>query len=318
MVANAVELTVEQAWYLAELTGSGSFPWVLAITPPYSEPSAGAAFAADRTAELSELGVLSGNGSVNPAVVRWIRSTCLARQWLELRVVSPGGDMLRGVVGRRGERSDGKTAQGERSDGKTAQGERSDGIVVVALRSGGLVTFTEVDLADPRDVVPVVTAGLQGRRPADFDEFTLPMRAGARADEKLRGGADLAEVVAHLGIPASARPVVEAVFTGPRSYVEIVAGEHRDGYRVSTEVGVSVVDCGAGRILVHPQRAFDGEWVSTFTPGAAPAIAAAVDRLTASLPDGSWFADARSARLSAAPSDRDFEQRTENRCPTTL
>lgn len=294
MAANAVELTVEQAWYLAELTGSGSFPWVLAITPPYSEPSAGAGFAADRTAELVDLGVLSGSGSVNPAVARWIQMTCRARQWLELRVVSPGGGMLRGVVG------------------------RQEGRTVVALRSGGLVTFTEVDLADPGDMVPVVTAGLQRRRPADFDEFTIPMRAGARADEKLRGGADLTEVVAHLGIPASARPVVEAVFTGPRSYVEIVAGEHRDGYRVSTEVGVSVIDCAAGRILVHPHRAFDGEWVSTFTPGDLPAIAAAVDRLTASLPDGSWFADARNDRPSAAPPNRDFEQRTENRCPTTL
>ncbi|MDX1871925.1 ESX secretion-associated protein EspG [Mycolicibacterium sp. 120266] len=294
MAANAVELTVEQAWYLAELTGSGSLPWVLAITPPYSEPSAGADFAAARVAELTDLDVLSREGTVNPDVAQWIRVVCRARQWLELRVVSATGDMLRGVVGRR------------------------QGDTVVALRSGGLVTFTEVDLADPSDVVPVVTAGLPGRRPAGFDEFAIPMRAGARADEKLRSGADLSEVVAYLGIPASARSVVETVFTGPRSYVEIVAGEHRDGYRVSTEVGVSVVDCGAGRILVHPHRAFDGEWVSTFTPGAGPAIADAVDRLTASLPDGSWFADTRSDRPSATPSDRDFDQRMENRCPTTL
>ncbi|MCX2710845.1 ESX secretion-associated protein EspG [Mycolicibacterium sp. J2] len=294
MAANAVELTVEQAWYLAELTGSGSLPWVLAITPPYSDPSAGAAFAAARTAELVELDVLSRQGVVNHAVAQWIRVTCRARQWLELRVVSPGGGMLRGVVGRRQDST------------------------VVALRSGGLVTFTEVDLADPDDMVPVVTAGLPGRRPADFDEFAIPMRAGARADEKIRSGVELAEVVAYLGIPSSARPVVEAVFTGPRSYVEIVAGEHRDGYRVSTEVGVSVVDCGAGRILVHPHRAFDGEWVSTFTPGAGPAIAAAVDRLTASLPDGSWFTDTSSDQPSATPSDRDFDQRMEDRCPTTL
>jgi hypothetical protein len=294
MAVNAVELTVQQAWYLAELTGAGSFPWVLAITPPYSEPSAGAAFATDRAAELTELGVLSGDGTVNPAVARWIRSACRAPQWLELRVVSAGGDMLRGVVG------------------------RQDGRTVVALRSAGLVTFTELDITQPGELVPVVTAGLPGRRPADFDEFTVPVRAGARADEKLRNGTDLAEIVAHLGIPVSARPVVEAVFAGRRSYVEIVAGEHRDGYRVSTEVGVSVVDCGAGRILVHPHQAFDGEWVSTFTPGDTSSIAAALDRLTASLPDGSWFPDAGSDRFSTAPHTRDFDQRTENRCPTTL
>ncbi len=294
MAANAVELTVEQAWYLAELTGSGSFPWVLAITPPYSEPSAAGAFAADRIAELTAMGVVSAAGAVNPAVAQWIMSTCRARQWLEMRVVSAGGNMLRGVVGR-----------GER----TGRGERSDGRTVVALRSGGLVTFTEMDTAHPHDLVPVVTAGLQARRPADFDDFTIPVRTGARADEKLRNGGDLAEVIDHLGIPSSARQVVEAVFTGRRSYAEIVAGEHRDGYRVSTEVGVSVVDCSAGRLLVYPTQAFDGEWVSTFTPGHPSAIAAAVDRLTATLPDGSWFP----TRLNT-----DFDQRTENRCPTTL
>ncbi len=66
MAANAVELTVEQAWYLAERTGSGSFPWVLAITAPYSDSAAADGFAADRVAELTELGVLSGDGAVNP------------------------------------------------------------------------------------------------------------------------------------------------------------------------------------------------------------------------------------------------------------
>lgn len=288
MAANAVELTVEQAWYLAELTGSGSFPWVLAITPPYSEPSAADAFAADRVAELTAMGVISTTGAVNSAVAQWIMSTCRARQWLEIRVVSAGGNMLRGVVGR---------------------GERT----VVALRSGGLVTFTEMDIAHPHDLVPVLTAGLHARAPADFDDFTVPVRAGARADEKLRNGGDLAEVIDHLGVPPSARPVVDAVFTGRRSYAEIVAGEHRDGYRVSTEVGVSVVDCAAGRLLVYPTQAFDGEWVSTFTPGHTPAIAAAVDRLTTALPDGSWFAP-----TAPATHNRDFDQRTENRCPTTL
>src|SRR5438270_197175 len=98
MTVNAVELTVEQAWDIAELTGAGSFPWVLAITPPYSEPSAAGAFAADRAAELTELGVLSGE-KVNHAVAQWITQTCRARQWLEMRVVGAGGNMLRGVVG---------------------------------------------------------------------------------------------------------------------------------------------------------------------------------------------------------------------------
>lgn len=286
MAANAVELTVEQAWFIAEEVGCGSFPWVLAITPPYSEPAVAGQFVADRVAELTELGVMSGSGVINPAVTQWIQQTCRARQWLELRIVGAHGDMLRGMVARHDETS------------------------VVALRSGALVTFTAMELLHPNDLVPVLVAGLAGRRAAAFDDFTVPVRAGARADEKLREGTDLTEVLEYLGIPVSARPVVEAVFTGRRSYVEIVAGEHRDGHRVSTEVGVSVVDSEAGRILVSPSKAFDGEWVSTFAPGTAAAIAAAVDRLIATLPHGSWF--------PGALQNRDFDQRTEDRCPTTL
>ena len=34
---NAVELTVEQAWFVADEIGAGTFPWVLAITPPYRD-----------------------------------------------------------------------------------------------------------------------------------------------------------------------------------------------------------------------------------------------------------------------------------------
>lgn len=295
MAANAVELTVEQAWFIAEEVGCGSFPWVLAITPPYSEQAAAGKFAADRAAELTGLGVMSDSGVINPAVTQWIQQTCRARQWLELRIVGAHGDMLRGLVA------------------------RYDQTSVVALRSGGLVTFTAMELLHPNDLVPVLVAGLAGRRAASFDDFTVPVRAGARADEKLRDGADLTEVLEYLGIPPSARTVVEAVFTGRRSYVEIVAGEHRDGHRVSTEVGVSVVDSEAGRILVSPSKAFDGEWVSTFAPGTAASIAAAVDRLIATLPHGSWFptADARSKKFSSHQ-NRDFDQRTEDRCPTTL
>jgi hypothetical protein len=117
----------------------------------------------------------------------------------------------------------------------------------------------------------------------------MPTRVGARADERLRSGASLAEVLDYLGIPESARSVVESVFTGPRSYVEVVAGCHRDGQHATTEVGVSIVDTTAGRILVSPSRAFDGEWVSTFRPGTPFAIGVALEHLTASLPDGHWF-----------------------------
>lgn len=284
--ANAVELTTDQAWYLAEVLGAGAFPWVLAITPAYSEPAQRPGFVAEQAAELTAMGVLDASGGVNPQVAQWIRLTCRATQWLDLRFVSGPGDLLRGIVAR------GLDQHGvdDNRDVKT----------VVVLRNAQLVTFTEMDITHPHSLVPVLTAGLSQRRPARFEEFALPAAAGARADEQIRNGTPLTEVLGFLGVPASARPIVESVFDGRRTYVEIVAGEHRDGHRVTTQVGVSIIDTPEGRILVAPSKAFDGEWVSTFTAGHADAIAMAVERLTASLPSGSWFPD--------QPLVRDFDE----------
>ena len=287
MGANAVELTVEQAWFVADSLGAGAFPWVLAITPPYGDSAARAPFEARQRAALTEMGVMAGDHRVDPAVAQWVTATCRARRWLELRFVSGSGQMLRGLVARR------------------------DDCTVVALRSGELVTFTELAIDHPESLVPVLTAGLSGRAPAQFVEFAIPARVGAKADEKLRLGAELAEVVDFLGIPLASRHVVAAAYAPGRSYVEIVAGDHRDGHRVSTDVGVSVVDTSAGRILVAPSKAFDGEWVSTFTSGTPLAIATAVERLTGTLPDGPWFPHTHLTR--------DFDQRTEHEeCRQTL
>ncbi|BBU24791.1 ESX secretion-associated protein EspG [Mycobacterium xenopi] len=274
---NAVELTVEQAWCIAETIGAGTFPWVLAITTPYYDVAHRAAFMDQQAAELKRMGLMSPDGVVNAAVAEWIRVVCFPERWLDLRFVGPsrtsGADeMLRGIVARR--------------DDKT----------VVALRNAQLVTFTSMKIDDPRALVPVLGVGLAQRPPARFEEFSLPARVGARADERLRGGTPLTEVLDYLGIPASARPVVESVFTGPRSYVEVVAGCRRDGQHTTTEVGMSIVDTTAGRILVSPSRAFDGEWVSTFRPGTPFAIAVAIEQLTSELPDGQWFPGLRLSR----------------------
>jgi hypothetical protein len=274
---NAVELTVDHAWFIAETIGAGSFPWVLAITTPYRDAAQRNAFFERQQAELTRMGLVSGDGSkaltVNPAVADWIRVVCFPDRWLDLRYIGPGaatgaGELLRGVV-----------AQRAGTTGKT----------VVALRNAQLITFTAMDIDDPRALVPVLGVGLAQRPPARFEEFSMPTRVGARADERLRSGAPLAEVLDYLGIPESARPVVESVFSGPRSYVEIVAGCHRDGQHATTEVGMSIVDTTGGRVLVSPSRAFDGEWVSTFSPGTPFAIAVAIEQLTARLPDGQWF-----------------------------
>lgn len=290
MRANAVELTAESAWFLADTLGAGSLPWVLAITPPYSEPSSRPAFEAAQTEKLSRIGVMTADHTVDPAVAQWIRLVCRATQWLELRFVAGAGRMLRGIVARGGGRT------------------------VVALRTAELVTFTEMDIDHPHALVPVLTAGLTQHPPARFDEFALPARVGARADDQIRNGASLSDVLEYLGIPASARPVVEAAFGASRTYVEIVAGQHRDGHRISTDVGVSIVDTTEGRVLVAPSKAFDGEWVSSFTPATPLAIASAVERLTAALPDGPWFPDLSLTR----DFDRSLETKKVEKCPTTL
>jgi hypothetical protein len=284
---NAVELTVDHAWFIAESIGAGSFPWVLAITAPYRDGAQRHAFFERQKAELTRMGLVVPDGSeagmINPAVADWIRVVCFPDRWLDLRYVGPAADtdaggLLRGIV-----------AQRAGTTGKTPK-------TIVALRSAQLITLTAMDIDDPRALVPVLGVGLAERAPARFQEFSMPMRVGARADERLRCGASLAEVIDYLGIPESARPVVESVFAGPRSYVEIVAGCQRDGQHATTEVGMSIVDTLAGRVLVSPSRAFDGEWVSTFSPGTPFATAIAIDQLTACLPEGQWFPDQRLSR----------------------
>jgi hypothetical protein len=284
---NAVELTVDHAWFIAESIGAGSLPWVLAITTPYCDAAQRNAFFECQKAELTRMGLVSEDGSkagaVNPAVADWIRVVCFPDRWLDLRYIGPGaatgtGELLRGVV-----------AQRVGASGRPPK-------TVVALRNAQLITFTAMDIDDPRALVPVLGAGLAQRPPARFEEFSMPARVGARADERLRSGAPLAEVLDYLGIPESARPVVDSVFAGPRSYVEIVAGCQRDGQHATTDVGMSIVDTTAGRVLVSPSRAFDGEWVSTFSPGTPFAIAVAVEQLTAQLPDGHWFPGQRLSR----------------------
>ncbi|MCV7409925.1 secretion protein EspG [Mycobacterium florentinum] len=280
---NAVELTVENAWFIAETIGAGSFPWVLAITTPYRDAAQRDAFFREQKDELTRMGLMSPDGVVNPAVADWIKLVCFPEQWLDLRYVGSGaagdaGELLRGVVARR--------------PGTTGKSSKT----VVALRSAQLVTFTAMNIDDARALVPVLGVGLGQRPPAQFAEFSMPTRVGARADERLRSGAPLTEVLDYLGIPKSARAVVESVFTGPRTYVEIVAGCQRDGQHATTEVGMSIVDTTSGRILVSPSRAFDGEWVSTFSSGTPFAIAVAVEHLTGCLPDGHWFPNQRLSR----------------------
>lgn len=136
---NAVELTVDNAWFIAETIGAGTFPWVLAITMPYSDAAQRGAFVDRQRDELTRMGLLSPQGVINPAVADWIKVVCFPDRWLDLRYVGPASadgacELLRGIVALR-------TGTGKTSN-KTGNG-------VVALRNAQLVTFTATDIDDP-------------------------------------------------------------------------------------------------------------------------------------------------------------------------
>ena len=105
---NAVELTVDQAWFIAETIGAGTFPWVLAITMPYTD--AGERGRVHRSAgrRADSDGHDVRGGAVNPAVAEWIRRVCFPERWLDLRYVGSGeasgaDELLRGIIARRGD-----------------------------------------------------------------------------------------------------------------------------------------------------------------------------------------------------------------------
>src|ERR1700753_1887717 len=105
---NAVEVTVDHAWFVAETIGAGSFPWVLAITPPYCDAAQRNAFFVRQRADLIRMGLLSEDGVVNPAGADWIKTVCFPARWLDLRNLGPSsatgaGELLRGIVVQRGD-----------------------------------------------------------------------------------------------------------------------------------------------------------------------------------------------------------------------
>src|ERR1700756_5669930 len=163
---NAVELTVDHAWFIAESIGAGSFPWVLAITTPYCEAAQRDAFFEREKGELTRMGLVSEDGpktgTVNPAVAEWIRVVCFPDRWFDLRYIEPGAapgtdELLRGVV-----------AQRASATGKPPK-------TIVALRNAQLITFTTMDIDDPRALVPVLGVGLTQRPPARVEEVSMPV-----------------------------------------------------------------------------------------------------------------------------------------------
>ncbi len=265
----AVEVTAQQAWFLADHLGAGMFPWKLAITGPFVDPSDRAPFVEQCTAELTAIGVIDEHGRVKPSVAESIRTVCHATQWLEWYTVVDADQMLRGVLAR------------------TAASPEA----VVALRYAQMVTFTPLQLTHSEAVVPIITSGLPpDQPPARFAEFEIRMDVGKQIDERIARGADIVETLTDLGVPERDAQIMELAYTGQRITVELTAHDSVDGARHQTDVSVNLTSTEVGLILVSTPPGEPREGGSSiFAPAEPFAISMAVRDLTARLPSGPWF-----------------------------
>jgi hypothetical protein len=263
----AVEVTAEQAWFLADYLRAGTYPWKLAITAPYVDLSEQERFNQRCTDDLTAATILDDQGRVRATVAECIRVVCRTRQWLEWLTTVDDNQILRGVLAR------------------TAPPD-----AVVALRYAQMVTFTPLQVAYTESVVPIITTGLADQPPARFDEFALPMDTGKAIDERISGGADIVDALTALGIPERDAQIMEIARTGQRTNVEITAYEATNGARHQTDVSINIINTEVGRILVSPpagEPRAGGE--SVFAPADPFAVAMAVRDLTSRLPSGTWF-----------------------------
>jgi hypothetical protein len=272
MTANryeAVEMTAQQAWYLADHLRTGSYPWMLAITAPYADPGERAAFNKQQLEELSDAGVIDANGQVKPSVIQAIKTVCQPQQWLEWLTIIDPEQILRGVLARSSPTAD----------------------AVVALRYAQMVAFTPLQLTHSEAIVPIITAGLPpNQRPANFEEFSLPMDTGKTIDDRIGRGADIVETLTELGVPEREAEIMALARAGERITVELTAHEATNGARHNTDVSVNVISTEVGVILVSPPAGEprDGG-VSVFAPGEPFIVAMAIRDLIDRLPSGTWF-----------------------------
>lgn len=264
----AVEVTAQQAWFLADYLNAGMYPWKLAITSPYLDPGDREAFNEQALGELTETGVIDADGRVKPSIADAVRTVCQATQWLEWMTLVAPEQVLRGVLAR-----------------------TSPPDVVVALRYAQMVTFTPLQLTHSEAIVPIITAGLPPHQaPARFEEFSLPMDIGKAIDERIGRGADVVETLVDLGVPERDAEIMEIARTGERITVELTAHEAFNGARNQTDVSVNLISTEVGLVLVSPPAGESREGGnSIFAPAEPFAVSMAVRDLIERLPSGTWF-----------------------------
>lgn len=264
----AAEMTAHQAWFLADLLRTGSYPWSLAITAPYADLGDKEGFEEACRAELTEARILDDEGNVQPAIAAAIKTACQPRQWLQWLTIIDTDRILRGVLA------------------CTTPPE-----AVVVLRYAQMVTFTPLQLNGSESLVPIVTAGLpDDARPAHFEEFSIPMDTGKAIDDRIGRGADIVETLVDLGVPEREAEIMELARTGERITIELTAHEATNGARNATDVSVNIISTQVGSILVSPPAGEPREGGSSiFAPAEPFAVAMAIRDLTDRLPSGTWF-----------------------------
>lgn len=263
----AIEVTAAQAWFLAEHLQAGGYPWMLAITAPYSDPAERASFNKRCLQELQAMGLMDGQGRVHQALAHSVTTVGRATQWLEWYTTVTPERILRGVLARTGEPD-----------------------AVCVLRFAQMVTFTPIQVSYTEALIPYLTAGLPDQPPARFNEFSLPMDLGVTIDHRVANGADIVDELIDAGVPEGAVHVIATARGGTFTNAEITAHESIHGVRRSTDVGVSLLGTDVGRILVSPPPGEPREGgESVWAPADPFAVAAALHHLTGRLSSGSWF-----------------------------
>lgn len=269
----ALDLNVDAALLLRELTGIDGYPEVLALMPNIFRLEDRERVGTFLMPQLSDIGVLGDHGEVHPVVQAWLH--CLDRPDVELaaRIIDfdePGkpGAMLRLSLARRGT------------------------VHVLALRNDDHVViqpvFTEWERLDP--IAAALGAVLGSAHVPAFEPLTAAAEdlSAVPADPMTRRSA-----LGALGASSSTAAVLTRAMDGIVRRAEIVMIEHVDGLTAPPEVCLSVLDTVEGRLVVVPATALDGQVRSTYMPGDDAALRAGVRALVDLLPSGSWFEASR-------------------------
>ncbi|NKY54033.1 ESX secretion-associated protein EspG [Nocardia vermiculata] len=268
----ALELNVDAALLLKELVGIDTYPPVLALMPNVYHLDDRRRVHQAVEAQLAEAGVLV-DGRVHPVVERWLQ--CLYRPDTEMvaRIVDTGRDgEARGMLRMSLVRSGSDHVLAVRND---------DQIVVQSIfQEGHNLEILSAAVLSAMGTVPPTT--FEPWRVTAAELTALPVET----DERRRA-------IAELGAePKTAAVLARALETIVR-WAEVLVIEHHDGETPRPQVAMSVVDTSAGRLVVSPAIAMDGEVWSTYLPGDDAALRSGIGALVELLPGRSWFETSR-------------------------